>query len=62
MKQLNVNKVACIGCCRCVDFAPAIFDVKDGKAVVKKQPSAGQVSQANLAVENCPVEAINWEA
>ena len=51
----------CIGCCRCVDFAPVIFDVEAGVAFVKKQPEQAELSDANNALENCPAEAIMWE-
>lgn len=51
----------CIGCCRCVDFAPAIFDVEAGVAFVKKQPEQAELADANNALENCPAEAIMWE-
>ena len=61
MKQLTVNRDLCVGCCRCVDFAPAIFDVEDGLAFVKKQPEQGELAEANNAIENCPAEAIDWE-
>ena len=61
MKQLTVNRDLCIGCCRCVDFAAAIFDVEDGIAYVKKQPEQDELAEANNAIENCPAEAIEWE-
>ena len=61
MKQLIVNGDLCIGCCRCVDFTPAIFDMESGIAFVKKQPEQDELAEANNAIENCPAEAIEWK-
>jgi ferredoxin len=49
----------CIGCEACVGEAPAIFDMRDGLAVVTKQPgSEAETSAAESAMSACPVEAI----
>ena len=61
MRQLNVDRDLCIGCCRCVDFAPALFNMEDGLAVVTKQPDEDVLADANNALENCPAEAIEWK-
>ena len=61
MNILSENRDLCVGCCRCVDFAPAIFDVEDGLAFVKKQPEQQEIAEADNAIENCPAEAIVWE-
>ena len=61
MNQLMVNRDECVGCCRCVDFAPEIFDVQDGLAFVKKQPCEQEQARAQSAIEGCPVEAICWK-
>ena len=61
MKQLTVDRDLCIGCCRCVDFAPLIFGMDGGLAFVLKQHCADELAEANNALENCPAEAIRWE-
>lgn len=60
MKELQVDRELCIGCCRCVDFAPMIFTMEDGLAYVETQPSEDEFEEANNALENCPTEAIDW--
>ena len=61
MKKLTVDRDECVGCCRCVDFAPSIFDMEDGLAKVSRQPDEGELADANNALESCPTEAISWE-
>lgn len=61
MKELKIDRELCIGCCRCVDFAPALFSMEGGLAIVKKQPEQEELADANSAIENCPSEAIEWE-
>lgn len=61
MKQLTLDCDLCVGCCRCVDFVPAFFDMKNGKAIITKQPEQGELAYANNAIENCPQEAIFWK-
>ena len=60
MKKLTVDRDECIGCCRCADFAPSLFDMVGGLAEVISQPSEDELADANNAIENCPVEAISW--
>ena len=61
MKKLTVDRDECVGCCRCVDFAPAIFEMEGGLAKVSKQPEERELADANNALESCPTEAISWE-
>ena len=62
MTQLTVDRDLCIGCCRCVDYAPATFSMEGGLAFVKSQPTeADELAEANNALENCPAEAIEWK-
>ncbi|RLG16842.1 ferredoxin [Nanoarchaeota archaeon] len=57
--KVTVNKETCIGCGSCVAICPAIFELKEGKSVVKKQPSSEkEESCVKDAVEACPVDAI----
>ncbi len=61
MKELFVDREECVGCCRCVDFAPTIFEMVGGLAKVAVQPTQDELADANNAIENCPVEAIAWQ-
>ena len=61
MEVLFVDREECVGCCRCVDFAPSIFEMDGGLAKVKVQPTEDELADANNAIENCPVEAISWQ-
>lgn len=45
----------CIGCGACVSIAPEVFELKDGKARVKKQKIDAKVKEA---ADSCPVDAI----
>ena len=50
---------ACIGCERCVDICPEIFEMGDGIARVKSGPIPSEVEErVRQAAEECPVEAI----
>ena len=57
--MVQINKEKCIGCGSCEAVAPEIFEIKDGKAVVKKQPETEDETQkAKEAASICPVDAI----
>ena len=56
--MLKVDREKCVGCCRCVDFAPLIFDMDDGMAKVLRQPEENEMDVAYNAKENCPEQAI----
>lgn len=53
--MVSVDKEKCIGCGACESTCPKIFELKDGKAIVKKQSNEPCVKEA---AENCPVQAI----
>jgi ferredoxin len=53
---VKVNKEACIGCGSCAAICPGTFEIKDGKAVVKKQQ---KLPCEKEAAESCPVNAIS---
>ncbi len=55
--MVSINKEKCIGCGSCSATCPDVFEIKDGKAVVKagadtKKPCVKE------AKEICPVDAI----
>ncbi len=57
--MVSVDKEKCIGCGSCAAVAPEIFEIVDGKAVLKKQPQTKEEkTKANEAKEICPVDAI----
>lgn len=50
----------CIGCGNCVEVCPAVFyfDVKLGKSRIIDPEACEYVGCCEVALENCPVEAI----
>lgn len=54
--MIKVDKEKCIGCGACESICSEVFELKDGKAVVKKQAKAPCVKDA---IESCPVNAIS---
>lgn len=56
-KKIKVDKEKCIGCGACESICPAVFVMKDGKAIVKKASSDDKcVMEASDA---CPTQAIS---
>ncbi|MFQ6010446.1 MAG: ferredoxin [Candidatus Aenigmatarchaeota archaeon] len=60
MKVPRVDKEKCIGCGACVAICPDVFEMKDGKSVVK-DPEACDKCDCQAAADACPVEAITLE-
>lgn len=56
--MVSVNKEKCIGCGACVSTCEEVFELKDGKAIVKKGKEKSKSPCVKEAVEICPVEAI----
>jgi len=54
--KVSVDKKACIGCGACAAICPEIFELKAGKAQVKK--SETDKDCAKQASDSCPVNAI----
>jgi ferredoxin len=54
--MVKVDKDKCIGCGLCESIAPKVFEIKDGKARVKKDILD---SKTKDAIDSCPVEAIS---
>jgi len=51
-----VDKEKCIGCGACVALCPDMFELKDGKSIVKNSNAKCDVKSA---IETCPTQAIN---
>ncbi len=56
---VKVDKGKCIGCGACVSLCSDVFEMKDGKSNVKKQPEDTECAED--AEEACPVDAITVE-
>ena len=57
---ITIDKDACIGCGVCTSVCEKCFEMKEGKAVVKKG-AAQHMEDAKKAAESCPVDAIKAE-
>ena len=53
---IKVNKNECVGCGLCVSICPSVFEMKEGKAVVKSQKNEKCVDEA---IDSCPKNAIS---
>lgn len=60
MAKVSVDQSTCIGCEVCVDTAPDVFEMVDGKAQVKN-PDGASVDVIKEAAEACPTESIKVE-
>ncbi|MBD3263240.1 ferredoxin [Candidatus Woesearchaeota archaeon] len=54
--MVKVDQEKCIGCGACLAICPDMFELKDGKSVVKNQDANCDVKQA---IESCPTNAIS---
>ena len=57
--KAQVNAELCVGCELCVNTCPDVFEMQDGKAVVKTD-AVPQEAEDNCkkSKEDCPVDAI----
>ncbi len=56
--MVSINKQTCIGCGNCKATCPKVFDLKEGKAFVKKGQENSKESCVKEAVEGCPTNSI----
>jgi len=53
--KVSINKNKCIGCGTCVSVCNKVFELKDGKAFIRK---SADDKCAKEAADICPVQAI----
>lgn len=56
MAKVKVDKEKCIGCGACVAACADVFELKDGKSVVKEAETDKEC--AKEAADACPVQCI----
>lgn len=56
--MVSVDKNKCIGCGACVSICEKVFDLKEGKAIIKKGMEKSKLPCVKEAADSCPVEAI----
>lgn len=56
--EVFIDEEKCIGCGSCVQICPDSFEIRNGKAHLKKR-DIGKVSCEGKARDNCPVGAIS---
>jgi len=54
----TVDKKKCIGCGACASICEEVFEMKDGKSVVKKGQEKSKIPCIKEAADACPVSAI----
>jgi len=60
--KATVDPDLCIGCGKCEEICPEVFELDDDLAVVKADPVPAEAADAcREAAEECPVEAISIE-
>ena len=57
--MVSIDKEKCIGCGACAAVCEAVFELKAGKAVVKKGQQKSKLPCVKEAADSCPVQAIN---
>ncbi len=57
--KVTIDKSKCIGCGACQAVCPAVFEIKEGKAIVKgKIEGKKKEKEVKEAADSCPVQAI----
>lgn len=56
--MVKVDGEKCIGCGACASTCEGVFEVKEGKAHVKKGQDKSKAPCVKEAADNCPVNAI----
>jgi ferredoxin len=56
--KIKIDKKKCIGCGACATLCPEVFEMKDGKATVKKVTDAKNLTHV---VSSCPTSAVDLD-
>jgi ferredoxin len=56
--MVSVDEKTCIGCGACTAICPEVFEMKNGKASVKKSKEKSKIPCIKEAADSCPVNAI----
>ncbi len=56
--MIIIDKETCIGCGACASICDSVFEMKEGKAVVKKGQEKSKIPCVKEAADSCPVNAI----
>lgn len=56
--MVKVDKEKCIGCGACTAVCDQVFEMKNGKSVVKKGQEKSKIPCVKEAADSCPVGAI----
>ena len=56
--MVSVNQQTCIGCGACEATCPKVFELKDGKAQIKKGQEKSKLPCVKEAIDICAVQAI----
>lgn len=56
--MITIDKETCIGCGACASICEKVFEMKDGKAYVKKGQEKSKMPCAKEGADNCPANAI----
>ena len=56
--MVKVDKNTCIGCGACTAICKTIFEMKDGKSIVKKGQEKSKIPCIKEAADSCPVNSI----
>ncbi|MBN1886070.1 MAG: ferredoxin [Candidatus Krumholzibacteriota bacterium] len=57
-----VDPDLCTGCELCVETCPDVFEMNDEDIAVVYDPKGADEEEIQEAIDNCPVEAIDWKS
>lgn len=57
-----VESSRCIRCAACSSLVPGVFDIREGRAIVRRSPKPSEISRSEAALLNCPTSAIRFKS
>ena len=60
-RRLSIDREKCIGCGLCAEIAPQVFTLDDEGVSEILDLEGDEERQIQEAINECPVECINWE-